>query len=69
MNGSFAIDAMMLHRSVRKASRILSVTPSAVSHALSRLRLSISNQCCSLPRQSVPLFEWSRRTSAGSRMV
>jgi Bacterial regulatory helix-turn-helix protein, lysR family len=34
-------DAMMLHRSVRKASQILSVTPSAVSHALSRLRQSI----------------------------
>jgi regulatory helix-turn-helix LysR family protein len=33
-------DAMMLHRSVRKASQILSVTPSAVSHALSRLRQS-----------------------------
>src|ERR1700740_1549064 len=31
-------DAMMLQRSVRKASQILSVTPSAVSHALSRLR-------------------------------
>src|SRR5258707_12356071 len=35
-------DAMMLHRSVRKASQILSVTPSAVSHALSRLRQSIA---------------------------
>jgi hypothetical protein len=33
-------DAMMLHRSVRKASQLLSVTPSAVSHALSRLRQS-----------------------------
>jgi DNA-binding transcriptional LysR family regulator len=37
-------DAMMLHRSVRKASQILSVTPSAVSHALSRLRLSIGDE-------------------------
>jgi len=36
-------DAMMLHRSVRKASQILSVTPSAVSHALSRLRQSIGD--------------------------
>ena len=27
-------DAMMQHRSVRKASEMLSVTPSAVSHAL-----------------------------------
>jgi DNA-binding transcriptional LysR family regulator len=37
-------DAMMVHRSVRKASRILSVTPSAVSHALSRLRQSIGDE-------------------------
>src|SRR5271165_913257 len=37
-------DTMMLHRSVRKASQILSVTPSAVSHALSRLRKSIGDQ-------------------------
>src|SRR5258707_8193401 len=44
MNGSFAIDAMMLHRSVRKASQLLSVTPSAVSHALSRLRQSIGDE-------------------------
>jgi DNA-binding transcriptional ArsR family regulator len=36
--------AMMLHRSVRKASEILSVTPSAVSHALSRLRQSIGDE-------------------------
>jgi regulatory helix-turn-helix LysR family protein len=36
-------DTMMLHRSVRKASQILSVTPSAVSHALSRLRQSIGD--------------------------
>jgi DNA-binding transcriptional LysR family regulator len=36
--------AMMLHRSVRKASQILSVTPSAVSHALSRLRQSIGDE-------------------------
>src|ERR1700740_949983 len=36
-------DAMMLHRSVRKASQMLSVTPSAVSHALSRLRQSIGD--------------------------
>ena len=37
-------DAMMLHRSVRKTSQILSVTPSAVSHALSRLRQSIGDE-------------------------
>jgi DNA-binding transcriptional LysR family regulator len=37
-------DAMMLHRSVRKASQRLSVTPSAVSHALSRLRQSIGDE-------------------------
>jgi regulatory helix-turn-helix LysR family protein len=37
-------DAMMLHRSVRKASQILSVTPSAVSHALGRLRQSIGDE-------------------------
>src|SRR5208337_3619423 len=37
-------DAMMLHRSVRKASQVLSVTPSAVSHALSRLRQSIGDE-------------------------
>jgi len=37
-------DTMMLHRSVRKASQILSVTPSAVSHALSRLRQSIGDE-------------------------
>src|SRR5260221_1910689 len=37
-------DAMMLHRSVRKASQILSVTPSAVSHALTRLRQSIGDE-------------------------
>jgi DNA-binding transcriptional LysR family regulator len=37
-------DVMMLHRSVRKASRILSVTPSAVSHSLNRLRQSIGDE-------------------------
>jgi DNA-binding transcriptional LysR family regulator len=37
-------DAMMLHRSVRKASQLLSVTPSAVSHALTRLRQSIGDE-------------------------
>jgi DNA-binding transcriptional LysR family regulator len=37
-------DELMLHRSVRKASQILSVTPSAVSHALSRLRQSIGDE-------------------------
>jgi DNA-binding transcriptional LysR family regulator len=37
-------DAMMVHLSVRKASHILSVTPSAVSHALSRLRQSIGDE-------------------------
>jgi DNA-binding transcriptional LysR family regulator len=34
----------MLHRSVRKASQMLSVTPSAVSHALRRLRQSIGDE-------------------------
>ena len=37
-------DAVMLHRSVRRASQMLSVTPSAVSHALSRLRQSIGDE-------------------------
>jgi hypothetical protein len=37
-------DAMMLHRSVRKASQTLSVTPSEVSHALGRLRQSIGDE-------------------------
>jgi DNA-binding transcriptional LysR family regulator len=37
-------DAIMLHRSVRKASQVLSVTPSAVSHALSRLRQSTGDE-------------------------
>ena len=37
-------DAMMLHRSVRKASQMLSVTPSAVSHALNRLREMIGDE-------------------------
>jgi len=37
-------DAMMLHRSVRKASQTLSVTPSAVSHALGRLCQSIGDE-------------------------
>jgi regulatory helix-turn-helix LysR family protein len=37
-------DTMMLHRSVRKASQTLSVTPSAVSHALARLRQSIGDE-------------------------
>jgi DNA-binding transcriptional LysR family regulator len=37
-------DAIMLHRSVRKASKALSVTPSAVSHALNRLRQTIDDE-------------------------
>jgi DNA-binding transcriptional LysR family regulator len=37
-------DALMLHRSVRKASQMLSVTPSAISHALRRLRQSIGDE-------------------------
>jgi Bacterial regulatory helix-turn-helix protein, lysR family len=37
-------DAIMLHRSVSKASKGLSVTPSAVSHALRRLRRSIGDE-------------------------
>jgi DNA-binding transcriptional LysR family regulator len=34
----------MQHRSVTKAARALSVTPSAVSHALSRLRQTIGDE-------------------------
>jgi DNA-binding transcriptional LysR family regulator len=37
-------DALMLHRSVREASQLLSVSPSAVSHALNRLRETIGDQ-------------------------
>ena len=37
-------DAMMLHRNVRRASQMLSITPSAVSHALRRLRQSIGDE-------------------------
>lgn len=37
-------DAMMLHRNVRAASQTLSVTPSAVSHALRRLRQSFRDE-------------------------
>src|SRR5260370_2472307 len=37
-------DTMMPHRSVRKASQMLSVTPSAVSHALNRLRQTVGDQ-------------------------
>jgi DNA-binding transcriptional LysR family regulator len=37
-------DALMLHRSVRKASQVLSVTPSAVSHALNRLRQTMDDE-------------------------
>jgi len=37
-------DAIMEFRSVRKASQALSLTPSAVSHALSRLRESIGDE-------------------------
>jgi DNA-binding transcriptional LysR family regulator len=37
-------DAMMQHRNVREASLILSVTPSAVSHALRRLRQSLRDE-------------------------
>src|SRR5260370_41408177 len=37
-------DALMLHRSVREASQLLSVSPSAVSHALNRLRETIRDQ-------------------------
>ena len=43
-------DALMVHRSVRKASEILSVTPSAVSHALSRLRQTIDDELF-IPRE------------------
>jgi len=37
-------DAVMHHRSVREASRMLSVTPSAVSHALRRLRQALHDE-------------------------
>ncbi len=37
-------DAIMLHRSVSGASRDLGVTPSAVSHALARLRQALGDQ-------------------------
>src|SRR5271166_2940943 len=37
-------DAMMQDRTVRAASRRLSVTPSAVSHALRRLRQSLRDE-------------------------
>jgi DNA-binding transcriptional LysR family regulator len=36
-------DALMLQRSVREASQLLSVSPSAVSHALNRLRETIGD--------------------------
>ena len=37
-------DAVMHYRSVREASRMLSVTPSAVSHALRRLRQALQDE-------------------------
>ena len=37
-------DGVMQHRSVTKAAQALSVTPSAVSHALSRLRQTIGDE-------------------------
>jgi DNA-binding transcriptional LysR family regulator len=37
-------DTVMQHRSVTKAAQMLSVTPSAVSHALSRLRQTIGDE-------------------------
>jgi DNA-binding transcriptional LysR family regulator len=37
-------DAVMHYRSVREASRMLSVTPSAVSHALRRLRQALHDE-------------------------
>ena len=43
-------DTLMLHRNVRKTSELLMVTPSAVSHALNRLRDAIGD----------PLFTPSR---------
>ncbi|HEY9100640.1 LysR family transcriptional regulator [Chitinimonas sp.] len=36
-------EAVMRHRSIRAASRELHITPSAVSHALSRLRVSLGD--------------------------
>jgi hypothetical protein len=56
-------DAMMLQRSVRKASQILSVTPSAVSHALSRLRRSIGDElfiASAVCNQRNARFSWPR---------
>jgi DNA-binding transcriptional LysR family regulator len=37
-------DAIMQHRNVTKAAQALSVTPSAISHALSRLRQTIGDE-------------------------
>jgi DNA-binding transcriptional LysR family regulator len=37
-------EAVMLHRSVSGAARELGVTPSAVSHALARLRMALGNE-------------------------
>jgi DNA-binding transcriptional LysR family regulator len=37
-------DAVMQHRSVSKAAKALSVTPSAISHSLSRLREAIDDE-------------------------
>jgi hypothetical protein len=44
-------DAIMEHRSVCKASQTLCITPSAVSHALNRLRQSIGDELF-VPSQS-----------------
>ena len=50
LNLFLVFDALMQHRSVRKTSQLLMVTPSAVSHALGRLRDAIGD----------PLFTPSR---------
>jgi DNA-binding transcriptional LysR family regulator len=39
-----AFEAIMQHRSVSAASRQLGVTPSAVSHALARLRHALADE-------------------------
>jgi len=44
LNLFWVFDAIMHHRSVTKAAQALSITPSAASHALSRLRQTIGDE-------------------------
>jgi Bacterial regulatory helix-turn-helix protein, lysR family len=44
LNLFWVFDAIMHHRSVTKAAQALSITPSAVSHALNRLRQMIGDE-------------------------